>query len=144
MVEAEAGEVGGEARLGGGHAEVGGKGEAEATTDGVTLHGRNDRRLGLEQAYGFLVEVAAAGAALGLRSLGLLRGGGSGELGPGTEGAALGGEDDGAHVRFIIEGVVRAGDGADEGDIEVVVGRAVNLDGGNVAVDVDRDISGRV
>ena len=103
-----------------------------------SLHGGNDGRLRLEQAHRLLVEVAAAGAAGWLGDLAIvIGGGGGGELGAGAEGAALGSENDGAHVRFLVEGVVGAGDGADEGDIEVVVRRAVDLNRGNVVVDID-------
>ena len=145
VMEAEAGEVGGETGLGGGHAEVGGEGESETPADRGALHGRHDRGLRLEQAHRLLVEMPAARAAgWGLGGGGILTGGGTAELGARTKRPALGGEDDGAHARLVVEGVVSIGEGADEGDIEEVVGRPVNLDGGDVAVEIDRDISGRV
>ena len=69
VMEAEPGEVGGEASLGGGHAEVGGEREPEPAADGGALHGGNDGRLRFEQSHGFLVEMAAAGAAGRLGSI---------------------------------------------------------------------------
>ena len=58
-MEAELGEVGGEAGLRRGDAEVGGQGHAEATADRRALHGGDDRQRLLEQALGLVVQVAA-------------------------------------------------------------------------------------
>ena len=56
-MEAELGEVGGEARFGAGDAEVGGYRKAEPAADGGAMDGGDDRLLVAEDAHGLDVEV---------------------------------------------------------------------------------------
>ena len=55
-MEAELGEVGGEARLGAGDAEVRRYRKPEAAADGGAVHGRDDRLLGAEDAHRVQIE----------------------------------------------------------------------------------------
>ena len=57
-----------------------------------------------------------------------------GEVRPGAEVPALRAEDDRAAVPVFVEGLERVREGTYERQVEVVVGRAVELDGGDESV----------
>ena len=132
-MEAEAVEVGAEARLAAGDAEVGGERQAEPAADGRALHRGDDGLLGPEDARRLLVQVLAALVArAGRRPIG--------EVGARAERLALRAEHHGAARGIAVERLERVGDLVDQGVVEVVVRRALDLDLADVAGDADADV----
>src|SRR5271168_2104868 len=93
-MQAELGEISGEAGFGSGDAEVGAECEAESASDGRALNGGDDWLAGLEKADGLDVEARGA-AGFELVALEL---GGTREVGARAERFALGGENNRAAV----------------------------------------------
>ena len=114
-------EVGAEAPLGAGDAEVGGEGQSQPTPDGRPLHRGDPGFAGAEDARGLLVEMLAALVP---------RAGGRavGEIGARAEGLPLGAQHHGAAARVAVELLEGVRDLIDERVVEVVVGRTLDLD----------------
>ena len=127
-MEAEPGEVGAEARLGAGDAQVRHQRQAEAAADRRAVNGADDGLGGAVQAYGLDVEVAGL-AGLGFLHQHVLHVGAVAELGAGAERGALRRQHDGAAGVVLVERLAGVGDLADQLDVEEVVRRPADLDG---------------
>ena len=145
MVEAEAGEVGREARLGCGDAKVGHQREAEAAADGRSLDRGHDGGPGAEEAHGRVVEVprrALRARCLRRRAEPRARLRRTTELCARAEALALGAEHDGAAAGLLVERLEGGGEVVDQRQIEEVVGRASDLGRGDeVVADLHADVS---
>ena len=128
LVEAELGEVAGEAGLGRRDPEVGGERQAEATTHCGALHRGDDGLAVGEEARRLLVERGG-----GVEQVAAL------EVGAGAEVLALGAEDDGPALGFVVDAEHGVGQLGHHPDVEPVVRRAVDLDGRDVVGEIDGD-----
>ena len=134
-MEPESIEVGAEAGLAAGDAEVGRQRQAESAADRRALHRRHDRLSRAEDAGGLLVEMLAAppvAAGPGGRPVG--------EVGAGAERLALGAQHVGADVAVAVERLEGIGDLVDQRIVEEVVRRTLNFDDADMALAADADI----
>jgi hypothetical protein len=125
-VEAELDEVGGEAGVRRGDAEVGHHRQAEARADGRALHGGDDRLLRREQPHGLLVERIDRAQAAGAFA--------AHQVGAGAEVLALGLQHRAAQLDLGVDRVERVGEIAHELHGDVVVRRPVDRHHRHVAV----------
>ena len=123
-METEPREVGAEAALAAGDAEIRHAGEAEPAADRRPLHRGDDRLLRAEQPDRLLVQMPTGAFVAHVAA---------GEVGAGAEGLALRRQHQGAHRGVGIRRLEGGGDLLDQGDVEEVVGRALDLDRGHVA-----------
>src|SRR6185295_15447284 len=121
-MEAQAVEIGAEARLRAGHPEVGHQRESEAAADRGAVHRGDDRLARAKQAHRFLVKVLAGALRRGPGRRAVR------EIGAGAERLAFGGEHDRAALRVAIEGIESVADLCDEGIVEEIVRRPADLD----------------
>ena len=131
-MEAEPREVGGEARLRCGDAEVRHQGEAQAAADRRALDRADAGLLRAEQAGRLLVKVFAALGRAGLRTVG--------EIGAGAERLALRAQHVGADVVVLVERLEGIGDLVDQGIVEEIVRRPLDLDHADMTFVRDADI----
>ncbi|MNN40062.1 hypothetical protein D3C81_1541220 [compost metagenome] len=131
-MEAQPVEVGAEARLGAGHAEVGRQCQAKPGADGGAFHRGDDgfavavelHRMHIE-ARGVVGDLSLAGAA---------------EVGARTEGADPGGQHDGAAARVVVQRQQGVREPAHHLGIDKVVRRTGQHDAGDMAVAAELDI----
>ena len=138
-MEAEPREVGREARLRAGDAQVRHQRQAEPAADRRAVDGADDRLGGAEEAHRLDVEVARL-PRLGLLDQHVLHVGAVAELGAGAEGGALGRQHDGAAGVVLVERLAGVGDLADQLDVEEVVRRPPDLDGRHHVGEIDADV----
>ena len=128
LMNAQQGEIGGEASLRRRHPEVCCQGETKPATDGCALD-RGDNGQGLfEQADGVVVQVRAARAGDGADV---------GEVGTSAEDAACAAQDDRA-AAICSQFLAGISDLADQSDTEVVAGRPIDLERGDIVGELDR------
>src|SRR5262249_237100 len=127
-------------RLRTGDAEIRNHREAEPAADRGAVHRRDDRLLGAEQPYGLDVEMADTSSLLAGPLAGAVERAAVAEIRAGAERLALRRQHGRAATRVVIERLERARNLVDQRDIEEIVGRAPDLDQGNVARPLDRNI----
>ncbi len=137
-MKAEPGEVGGEARLPAGHAQVGRHRQAEPAANRGAVDGGDDRLLGTEQSHALGVKRRRPGSRPSCRfSAGAAV---AGEIGAGAKSLALRGENQRAAIGLGVERLEGVGDLLDQRDVEIVVRRASELDQRHVARFLHGDI----
>ena len=120
-MKAQAIEVRAESRLDAGDAKIRRQGQSQPAADSRALHRRDERLAGSEDAGGLLVEVLAALVPRPRRRA--VR-----EIRPRAEGLPLRAQHHAAAARIAIEFLERIRDLVDEGIVEVVVRRPLDLD----------------
>ena len=132
-MEAEPGEVGGEAAFRAADAKVRHQGDAEPAADRGAVDRADYRLAGPEQAHRFDVKVVAA-ARIFRRPAAVA------EIGPGAKRLTLRAQHDGTNARILVEGLERIGDLFDQRIVEIVEWRALDFDGSDEIVDGDFDV----
>ena len=138
-MKTEPGEVGAEARLRTGDAQVRHHRQAEPAADGRAVDGPHDRLLGAVEPHSLDVEVPrlAGLGALHQRVLDVVA---AAELGARAERRALRRQHDGAAGRVLVERLAGVRDLPDQLDVEEIVRRPPDLDGGHHVFQLDGDI----
>ena len=145
-MKAEPGEIGREARLGAGDAEVGRDRKTQTATNGGALDGSDDRLLVAEDTHGLNVEMVDRAKIVGrialafLLALFLLLARRITEIGAGTKCSALRGKHGAADFDIAIEFFQRVGDLVDQGNVEEVQRRAPDFDQADMAMLFDTNI----
>lgn len=132
-VEAQLDEVGDEPGLRRGDAEVGDEGQAQPRADRRALHGGDDGLFDREQPHRLVVERADGVHPLGPDAAG------RGEVGPGAEHLAGGGQHNGAHAVVVVQPLHLVGQRLHQFDADVIVRRPVDGDRGHEALAFDFD-----
>src|SRR5262249_44572178 len=139
-MEAEPGEVGAEARLRAGDAEVGHQREPQPAADGRAVNGADDRLARAEETDRLHVEMSGRLDRLARPPAFGVEGAAVAEIGACAERLALRRQHHGAATAILIERLERVGDLPDQGDVEEIVRRPPDLDEGDEARFVHDDI----
>src|SRR5262245_6308335 len=140
-MEAESREVGAEARRRTGDAEVRHQREPEAAADSSAVNRRDDRLACAKQADRLDIEMPGGSLRrLARHAPRAIERAAVAEIGAGAERLALRGKHHGAAGVVLVERLQRAGDLADQRDVEEVVGRPADLDERHQARRLDRGI----
>ncbi len=141
-MNAELREVRGETRFGRHDAKVRHEREAETAADRRPLNRADHRLLATEQTNGLAIQLAGGVAEPFLCKLRASRpvAPTASEVRPRTERFALGRQYDGPALRVFVHCGKCIGDLADQTEVEEVVRRTLNLDGGDVTVERHADV----
>src|SRR5450432_1507829 len=141
-MKAELGEVGREARLGTGDAEIGGERQPQSAADRRAMDRGHDRLLVAEDAHRLDIEMVdrQVRGRIGLGALLLLLPLRIAEIGAGAKRLALGGENRASDFDVGIERLQRVGDLVDQLDVEEIKRWFTDLDQADMAVLLDADI----
>src|SRR5579863_440383 len=139
-MDADFDEIRGKARLGRGDAKIRDQREPEAAADRWSLNRRDHRLLAAKEPHRFEIKRVAALWRLALIERVVLRT--ALKVRAGAKRLAFGGEQDAAAAGVLIEGLEGVRDVADQGVVEKVVRRPMNLDGRYIVVaDLDAHIT---
>jgi hypothetical protein len=136
LVEPEASEVGRESGFGGSHPEVGRAGQSEAATYGSPLDRRDHWEVAAKKPYRFLVKAGRTfcGQRVGIALVV--------KVGSGAEVLAFCAQHNGPALPARPQRFVSVGQASDEGHVEEIVRRPVDLDFGYaVRTDFDADVT---
>ena len=138
-MKAEPGEIGAEARLGAGHAEIGDHRQPQPAADRSAVDRRDDRLFGAKQPVALDIEVATPGdVRRGVRPRG--RASAVAEIGAGAERFSLRGQHEGTAIGVLIECLEGGGDFPDQLYVEKVIRRPSDLHQRHMAGFLDADI----